>query len=291
MWVQIVGKVKLTLSPFQNEWWQVAFQPAARGLATGPIPAGDGVFEAEFDFVDHNLILRTSDGRCKALPLMPCSVSDFYHHFMSALDALDIKVRINTLPVEIPDPIRFEADHEHASYDPDYVHRWWLILTRTATIMEQFRSSFVGKSSPIQFFWGSFDLTQTRFSGRPAAPPQGVPRFVQLAEDEENMACGFWPGNTAASGLTLGQPAFYAYIYPEPAGFREASVRPAAAGYHEKLGEFILSYEDVRRTDSPERAISDFFQSSYEAAATLAHWDRHRLERRRETLQAQTSTR
>jgi len=291
MWVQIVGKVKLTLSPFQNEWWQVAFQPTARGLATGPIPSGDGVFEAEFDFVDHNLVLRTSDGRSKALALMPGSVSDFYHHFMSALGALGIEARINTLPVEIPNPIPFEADHEHASYDPDYVHRWWRILTRTATIMEQFRSAFVGKSSPIQFFWGSFDLTETRFSGRPAAPPPGVPRFVQLAEDQENMACGFWPGNTAASGVTLGQPAFYAYSYPEPAGFKEASVRPGEARYHEKLGEFILFYEDVRHADLPERAIRDFFESSYDAAATLAHWDRLRLERRWEPVQARTSTR
>ena len=291
MWMQIVGKVKLTLSPFQNQWWQVAFHPTARGLTTGPIPSNDGVFEAEFDFVDHNLVVRTSDGRCKALPLMPGSVADFYHHVMNALSALGIELRINPVPVEVPNSIRFEADHEHASYDPDYVHRWWLILTRTATIMEQFRSSFVGKSSPIQFFWGSFDLTETRFSGRPAAPPQGVPRFVQLAEDQENMACGFWPGNTSASGVTLGQPAFYAYIYPEPPGFKEAPVRPAAARYHEQLGEFILFYEDVRRADFPERAISDFFDSTYDAAATLARWDRQLLERRAEPVAARSPSR
>ncbi|HKF19604.1 MAG TPA: DUF5996 family protein [Candidatus Dormibacteraeota bacterium] len=291
MWMQIVGKVKLTLSPFQNEWWQVAFHPTARGLTTGPIPSNDGVFEAEFDFVDHNLVLRTSDGRCKALALMPGSVSDFYQHVMNALSALGIELRINPVPVEVPNPIPFGADHEHTSYDPDYVYRWWLILTRTAMIMEQFRSSFVGKSSPIQFFWGSFDLTETRFSGRPAAPPQGVPRFVQLAEDQENMACGFWPGNTSASGVTLGQPAFYAYAYPEPPGFKEASVRPAAARYNEKLGQFILFYEDVRRADFRERAIIDFFESTYDAAATLARWDRQLLERRAEPVTARPPSR
>ena len=291
MWMQIVGKVKLSLAPFQNQWWQVGFHPTARGLSTGPIPSRDGVFEAEFDFVDHNLVVRTSDGRCKALALMPDSVSDFYHHVMHALRALGVECRINPRPVEVPNSIAFEHDREHASYDPDYVHRWWLILTRTATILEQFRSPFVGKSSPVLFYWGSFDLAETRFSGRPATPPPGVPRFAQLAENQENMACGFWPGNASASGATLGRPAFYAYIYPEPPGFKEASVRPAAATYNEALGEFILPYEDARQADSPDRAIRDFFDSTYDAAATLAHWDRHLLERRAEPGQARASGR
>jgi hypothetical protein len=280
LWMQIVGKVKLTLAPFLNEWWQVAFHLTARGLTTGPIPSRDGIFDMEFDFADHQLVLRTSDGRHTALALAPRSVADFYHHLMRTLGALGIECHINPLPVEIPSPIPLDTDQMHAAYDPDYAHRWWLILTQTARVLQQYRSGFVGKSSPIQFFWGSFDLTETRFSGRPATPPQGAPRVLRVAEDQENMAIGLWPGNTSASGVTLGQPAFYAYIYPEPPGFKEAQVRPGAAHYDERLGEFILLYEDVRRASSPERVLQDFFESTYDAAATLAHWDRTLLERR-----------
>ncbi|HEX9413616.1 MAG TPA: DUF5996 family protein, partial [Ktedonobacterales bacterium] len=280
LWMQIVGKVKLALAPFLNEWWQVAFHLTARGLTTGPIPFRDGLFEVEFDFVDHHLVVRTSDGRRTALALVPRSVADFYQHLMRALGALGIACHINPLPVEVPSAIPLDADQVHAAYDPDYAHRWWLILTQIDGVLQQYCSSFVGKSSPIQFFWGSFDLTETRFSGRPATPPQGAPGFQQLAEDQENMACGFWPGNPSASGVTLGQPAFYAYTYPEPPGFKEASVRPGAAHYDEQLGEFILLYEDVRRAGSPEHALRDFFESTYDAAATLAHWDRGLLERR-----------
>jgi hypothetical protein len=281
MWMQIVGKVKLALAPFLNEFWQVAFHLTARGLTTGPIPFRDGICEMEFDFVDHHLVVRTSDGRRTALALMPRSVADFYQHLMRALGALGIECRINPLPVEVPGAISLDADQVHAAYDPEYAHRWWLILTQIDEVLQQYRSSFVGKSSPIQFFWGSFDLSETRFSGRPATPPQGAPRFQQLAEDQENMACGFWPGNTSASGVTLGQPACYAYIYPEPPDFKKASVRPGVAHYDERLGEFILLYEDARRSGSPERALWDFFESTYDAAATLAHWDRGLLERRR----------
>src|SRR5215472_292150 len=252
MWTQIVGKVKLACAPFLNELWQVAFHTTARGLTTGPIPYRDGVFEVEFDFIDHELSVCTSDGRRRVLALEPRSVADFYGDFMGALGALGIGCRINPMPVEVPDSIPFPADHAHAAYDPEYVHRWWLILTRTDQLLEEYRSSFVGKSSPVLFYWGSFDLTETRFSGRPAEPPAGAPLFVQLAEDQENMA----------------------------RGFRPAPVRPAAAHYDEGLGEFILLYEDARRSDSPEGAIRDFFESTYEAAATLAHWDRGRLERR-----------
>jgi Family of unknown function (DUF5996) len=279
MWMQIVGKVKLGLAPFLNEWWQVAFHLTARGLTTGPIPFRDGVFDVEFDFVDHHLVVRTSDGRRTALALMPRSVADFYQHFMRALGALDIACRITPLPVEVPGAISFEADQVHAAYDPEYAHRWWLILTQIDGVLQQCRSSFVGKSSPIQLFWGSFDLNETRFSGRPATPPQGAPRFMQLAEDQENMACGFWPGNPSASGVTLGQPAFYAYCYPEPPDFKKASVRPGAAHYDERLGEFILLYEDARRSGDTTRALRDFLESTYDAAATLAHWDRSLLER------------
>jgi hypothetical protein len=280
MWMQIVGKVKLALAPFLNEYWQVAFHLTARGLTTGPIPFRDGICEMEFDFVDHHLVVRTSDGRSTALALAPRSVADFYQHLMRALDALGIECHINPLPVEVPGAIPLDADQVHAAYDPEYAHRWWLILTQIDGVLQQYRSPFVGKSSPIQLFWGSFDLSETRFSGRPAAPPQGAPRFQQLAEDQENMACGFWPGNTSASGVTLGQPAFYAYTYPEPPDFKKASVRPDVAHYDERLGEFILLYEDARRSSSPERALRDFFDSTYDAAVTLAHWDRGLLERR-----------
>jgi hypothetical protein len=279
LWMQIVGKVKLALAPFLNEWWHVAFHLTARGLTTGPIPSRDGIFEIEFDFVDHHLVVRTSEGRRTALALMPRSVADFYQHLMRALGVLGIACRINPLPVEVPNAIPLDTDQVHASYDPDYAHRWWLILTRTDRVLQQYRSSFVGKSSPIQFFWGSFDLSETRFSGRPATPPQGAPRFQQLAEDQENMACGFWPGNASASGVTLGQPAFYAYIYPEPPGFKEASVRPGAARYAEQLGEFILPYDAVRIAADPDAVVLDFLQSTYAAAANLARWDRAALER------------
>jgi hypothetical protein len=277
-WMQIVGKVVLALAPFLNEWWQVAFHLTARGLTTGPIPFRDGIFEMEFDFVDHHLVVRTSDGRSRALKLMPRSVADFYLHLMRAFGALGIEVHISPLPVEVPDAIPFDRDQVHAAYDPEYAHRWWLILTQIDGVLQQYRSSFVGKSSPIQFFWGSFDLCETRFSGRPATPPQGQPRFLQVAEDQENMACGFWPGNPSSSGMTLGQPAFYAYIYPEPSDFKKASVQPGVAHYDDRLGEFILLYEDVRRTREPVRTLREFFDSTYDAAATLAHWDRGLLE-------------
>ena len=279
LWMQIVGKVKLALAPFLNEWWQVAFHLTARGLSTGPIPFQGGICEMEFDFVDHQLVVRTSHGQRTVLALMPRSVADVYQHLMRVLGALGIACRINPLPVEIPSSIPLDADQVHAAYDPEYAHRWWMILTQIEAVLEQYRSSFVGKSSPIQFFWGSFDLNETRYSGHPATPPQGVPRYQQLAEDQENMACGFWPGNTSASGVTLGQPAFYAYSYPEPPGFKKASVRPDVAHYEERLGEFILLYEDARRSGDPARALRDFFESTYDAAATLAHWDRSLLER------------
>jgi hypothetical protein len=279
LWMQIVGKVKLALAPFLNEWWQVTFHVTARGLTTGPIPFQGGICDMEFDFVDHQLVVRTSDGRCTALALMPRSVADVYQHLMRALGALGIACRINPLPVEVPGAIPLDADQVHAAYDREYAHRWWVILTQIEGVLEQYRSSFVGKSSPIQFFWGSFDLNETRYSGHPATPPQGAPRYQQLAEDQENMACGFWPGNSSASGVTLGQPAFYAYSYPEPPGFKKASVRPNVAHYDERLGEFILLYEDARRSGEPARALRDFFDSAYDAAATLAHWDRSLLER------------
>ena len=232
-----------------------------------------------FDFLAHNLAIETSDGQTKALPLIPRPVADFYAEFLAALEALGIEVRMTPLPVEVPDPIACDEDRVHATYDPVSAHRWWTIQFQTEKVLQRHRSSFVGKSSPIQFFWGSFDLNHTRFSGRPAPIPQSMPRFFQLAEDQENVACGFWPGNPNYAGVTLGEPAFYTYIYPEPDGFKTAAVRPAAASYEPTFGQFILRYEDVRRAADPERELLAFFRSTYEAAATLAHWDRDALER------------
>lgn len=276
-WTQIVGKVKLELTPFLNEWWNVALSVTPRGLTSGPIPYGNGAFEIAFDFIDHNLSIQTSDGRTRFLPLIPRSVADFYAEFFATLQALNIDVKINPIPVEIVDAVSFELDRTHASYDADMVNRWWRILLQTDAVLQHYRSSFSGKSSPSMFFWGSFDLTTVRFSGRPATPPEGAPRFLQLAEDQENIACGFWPGNANYAGVTLGEPAFYAYIYPEPQGFREARGHPDAAAYHPELGQFILPYSQVRDLPDPGAGILTFFESvsraSYEAAATLGDWD------------------
>jgi hypothetical protein len=212
------------------------------------------------------------------MPLFPRSVADFYQEFMAVLESLGIDVTINPLPAEVPDPIPFDQDHGHAAYDPVYVERWWQIMVQTGKVLQRFRTPFVGKSSPINFFWGSFDLNAARFSGRPAPLLEGVPRFLQLAEDQENFSCGFWPGNANMAGVTYGEPAFYAYIYPAPSGFNEATVKPEGAYFDTQLGEFLLRYDDVRRTESPEREILDFFQSTYEAAARLANWNRETLE-------------
>jgi hypothetical protein len=275
----VVGKVKLELTPFLNEWWNVAFAVTPRGLTTGPIPAGNEAFAVDFDFIDHTLFLHASDGRTRAMPLIPRSVADFYAEFLATVRAMGIEVTINPLPVEIPNPISCEVDTAHASYDPVFAHRWWRIMAQTEKVLQRYRSPFVGKSSPVNFFWGSFDLAATRFSGRPATPPAGAPRFVQLSETQENVSCGFWPGNATLSGFELGEPAFYSYIYPDPPGYKAAAVRPAAAEFHPDLGLFLLRYDDARRAADPEQAILDFFQSTYEAAAEFSRWDRAALER------------
>jgi hypothetical protein len=278
MWTQIVGKVKLELTPFLNEWWNVALYVTPRGLTTGSIPGGTGIFEIDFDFIDHNLFIRTSRGSIKAMSLIPRSVAAFYAEIMAMISALGIDVTIDPLPVEVPNPVRCDLNETDASYDPEYAERWWRILVQTEMVLQRFRSRFVGKSSPVNFFWGSFDLAHTRFSGRPATPPAGGPHFMQLAEDQENYACGIWPGNATASGLEFGEPAFYAYIYPDPAGFKEATVRPAAAYFDSQFGLFILPYDAVRQSADPAEALLDFLQSTYEAAATYANWDRDALE-------------
>ncbi|MDB5039201.1 MAG: hypothetical protein JWQ35_2729 [Bacteriovoracaceae bacterium] len=278
MWTQIVGKVKLELTPFWNEWWEAAFDVSASGLSTGLIPFNTRVFEINFDFLQHRLVITVSDGRQKTLSLFPRSVADFYSEFFSALRALDIEVAINTHPVETTSDIPFEENSLHSAYDAEYVQRWWKILTHTTRVLQRYRSRFVGKSSPILFYWGSFDLNITRFSGQQARMPAVGPRFYKIGEDQENVSCGFWPGNTNANGLTYGAPAFYSYTYPAPRGFESVPVNPTEAYFDKELAEFILPYEHVRNSTAPEQVLLDFFQSTYEVGANLGHWDRATLE-------------
>ena len=274
MWTQIVGKVRLELSPFLNHWWHVALYVSPRGLTTSAIPYHGGSFDVSFDFLEHTLFLRTSEETSKALPLIPRSVAAFFREFMDCLHALGIQVTINPLPSEVRDPIRCDQDFVHASYDPLYAQRFWRILEKTATVMQRYRSPFLGKSSPIQFFWGSFDLALTLFSGQRAPDRPGADQMTLEATSHEEISCGFWPGND-----NFPTPAFYSYTSPEPPGLKTAAIRPAAASYHPELGEFLLLYDDVRSASSPEQALLEFFQSTYEAGATLAKWDREALER------------
>ena len=273
MWTQIVGKVRLELSPFLNHWWHVALYVTPRGLTTSAIPYHGGSFDVTFDFLEHTLLMRTSEGTTNALPLTPRSVASFYREFMDCLLVLGIQVTINPLPSEVRDPIRCDQDFVHASYDPLYAQRFWRILEQTATVMQRYRSPFVGKSSPVHFFWGSFDLAVTLFSGRRAPERPGADHMMREAMSHEEISCGFWPGNESFS-----TPAFYAYTSPEPPGLSTA-IRPQEAFYSQELGELLLLYEDVRNAPSPEQALLAFFQSTYEAGATLGQWDREALER------------
>ena len=277
-WLQIVGKVKLELSPFVNQWWNVALTVTARGLATGPMPYGAGAFEISFDFIEHTLFIHTSDGHTRSMPLIPRTVAAFYAEFFDTLRSLGIEVTINPMPVEIPNPISCEVDVERDAYDAEAVQRWWQVMLQTDLVLQRHRIPFVGKSSPTLFFWGSFDLTQVRFNGRPASLPPGAPYFMQLAENQENVACGFWPGNVTYSGVLLNEPAFYAYIFPEPAALPQAAVQPAAAAYRQELGQFILPYAAIRDSATPDQDLLAFFTSTYEAAANTAGWDRAALE-------------
>ncbi|HEX8918725.1 MAG TPA: DUF5996 family protein, partial [Chloroflexota bacterium] len=227
MWTQIVGKVKLELVPFLNEWWEVGFTVTARGLTTSTIPFGHRVFQVDFDFLEHRLDIRVSDGTSRTIALLPRSVADFYQEFMAALTALGIQAQITTNPVEVENTTPFDQDQVHASYDPDYVTRWWRIVLQVDRLLQQYRTPFVGKSSPVLFWWGSFDLSETRFSGRPAPERAWPTRWMALGGDQEQTSAGFWPG----SG-TVHEPAFFAYTYPEPPGCREATIRPDAAIYH-----------------------------------------------------------
>jgi hypothetical protein len=279
LWTQVVGKIRLAQALMINHWWQVPLYVTCRGLTTSPIPYGARTFQIDFDFIDHGVAIRTSDGATETLPLQPRSVAEFYDEMMDRLSALGLTVRIWTKPDEIPNPIPFEDDHEHNAYDRDYAHRHWRVLVQADRIFTAFRSRFIGKVSPVHFFWGGFDLAVTRFSGRPAPPHPGVPnladRVTREAYSHEVSSCGFWPG-----GAGLEKPAFYSYAYPQPPGFPDAPVRPSSAFYSRELGEFILPYDDVRQADAPDEMLLDFLQSTYDAAATLAQWDRATLERR-----------
>jgi hypothetical protein len=274
MWTQIVGKVRLALSPRINHWWGVALYVNARGLTTSAIPYNGGNFEIQFDFIDHTLIIQTSWGSSKTLALKAQSVAAFYAEFMSALRSLGIEVKIWTMPNEVPNPVRFELDTQHASYDPESAHRFWQILILCDNIFQEFRAGFIGKDSPVHFFWGSFDLCVTRFSGRRAPERAGADSITREAYSHEVISAGFWPGGGDIKG-----PAFYAYAAPEPTGFAEQPVQPAAAFYHPQMKEFLLMYDDVRRAASPREALLGFLQSTYEAGANLARWDRKALER------------
>ena len=274
MWTQIVGKVRLALSSHINHWWEVPLYVSARGLTTSPIPYTRGIFETEFDFVEHVLRIETSEGETEVLELEPRSVADFYKEFMASLKSLGIEVKIWPMPVEIANPIRFDEDTAHASYDSQYAERFWHILVELAPIFQEFRGRFFGKNSPTHFFWGSFDLAVTRFSGRRAPERPGADKMTSEAYSHEVSSVGWWPGDA-----DLGGPVFYSYTAPEPAGFRDYRVKPAQARYDDGLKEFLLSYDDVRKAAEPREAILDFCQSTYEAAAKLGNWDRAALER------------
>jgi len=274
MWTQIVGKVRLALTPLVNHWWNVPLYVTARGLTTSRIPCGERSFELWFDFLEHRLVLETSDGAVKTLPLGPRSVADFCQDFMKMLRSAGIEVKIWHMPVEIPDPIPFDQDRVHASYDSKPVEKFWRILLSVDSVFQQFRARFIGKSSPVHFFWGSFDLAVSRFSGRRAPERPGADAMTREAYSHEVSSVGFWPG----SG-DIKEAAFYSYTVPEPQGFKEARVKPEAAFYHKQLGEFLLMYDDVRKAKSPSTSLLDFCQSTYEAAATLGKWDRNALER------------
>lgn len=273
MWSQIVGKIAVAQAPPINHSWGVSLRLTSRGLTTQNLPYDGRTFTIEFDFVDHQLVIRTSDGARRTLPLESRSVASFYQDVMATLQAIGLPEKIWTTPVEIPTPIPFERDVVHHTYDPEAANRFWRLLLQIERVFAASRSKFVGKCSPIQFFWGSFDLAVTRFSGRPAPSREG-PAFMRDAYSHEVISHGFWPGSDP-----IFEPAFYAYAVPEPAGLQSVSVRPAAAYYHTALHEFILPYEAARTTSSPDRAIAEFIESTYTQAATLAGWDRTALER------------
>jgi hypothetical protein len=282
MWTQIVGKIRLALAPPVNHWWHVSLDVSPRGLTTRAMPYAGGSFEIEFDFVEHRLRIETSDGRERSLELAPQSVAEFYARVLGLLHDLGITVRIWPMPVEIPAPIRFDEDHGHASYEAAAVTRFWRVLSQADEVLKEFRGSFLGKNSPVHFFWGSFDLAVTRFSGRRAPEREGADRMTREAYSHEVSSVGFWPGRVGVSDAV-----FYAYAAPEPPGFKTARVGPPAAFYSSDLNEFFLKYEDMRTVASPRAALLEFARTTYEAAASLGRWDRLALERAEEAPQRQ----
>ncbi|HET8727127.1 MAG TPA: DUF5996 family protein [Alphaproteobacteria bacterium] len=278
LWTQIVGKIRLARAPWVNHSWHATLYPTVRGLTTSPIPFDDRTFQLDFDFIDHVLLIRDSDGRQRDVPLAPRTVADFYDAVLSALAEIGIRVDIQGSPNEVPDPIPFRDDRTHGAYDAPWVQRFWRVLLQVDRVFKLFRTGYLGKVSPVHLFWGSFDLAVTRFSGRTAPlHPGGVPNLpdpvTREAYSHEVSSAGFWPG-----GGPIDYPAFYSYAYPAPAGFAAAAVEPAAAFFHERLGEFILPYDAVRTDADPEGAILAFLQSTYDAAADAGGWDRGALE-------------
>jgi hypothetical protein len=279
LWTQIAGKVRLALTPLINHWWNVTFRVTARGLAAPAMPSRGRTFDIIFDFVSHRLDIEASDGRSESFALKPMAVADFYAEFMQRLRRLNIGVHIWTMPSEIENAVPFDRDRTHAQYDPVYAHKFWKALVQSDRVMKEFRARFLGKVSPVHFFWGSFDLAVTRFSGRTAPPPTSVTPHVASwvmteAYSHEVSSCGFWPGNGG-----YGRAAFYVYAYPEPAGYGAARLQTAGAFYDQNVGQFILPYDAVRLAREPDALLLGFLQETYEAAAELAKWDRKALER------------
>ncbi|MFL5031270.1 MAG: DUF5996 family protein [Xanthobacteraceae bacterium] len=279
-WTQIVGKVRMASTPLVNHWWNVTFYVTARGLTTSAVPHGARTFEVTFDFIEHRLRIETSDGSSESIALVPMSVADFHAQVMGRLRRLDIDVHIWTMPSEIENAVPFDEDRVHAHYDAGYAQRFWRALLHADRVFNIFRGRFIGKASPVHFFWGSFDLAVTRFSGRTAPPLTGTSPNVAAwvmreAYSHEVSSCGFWPGNGG-----YGRPAFYVYAYPEPPGYGDTRLRTAEAFYDGGLGQFILPYAAVRQSPDPDALLLSFLQETYAAAADLAGWDRQALERR-----------
>jgi hypothetical protein len=279
LWTQVVGKVRIALTPLVNHWWNATFFVTARGLVAPAMPYAGRTLDVIFNFVDHRLIMETSDDRVESFALAPMAVADFYAEFMQRLHRLGIDVHIWTMPSEIENALPFERDRVHAQYDPIYAQRFWLALVQADRVMKEFRARFIGKVSPVHFFWGSFDLAVTRFSGRTATPPKGgapnvAPWVIAESYSHECSSCGFWPGNGG-----YGRAAFFVYAYPEPKGYGETRLATAEAFYDPGLGQFILPYDAVQRSDDPDRLLLGFLQETYAAAAELGNWDRKALER------------
>ena len=275
MWTQIVGKTRLALTPLQNHWWNVPLYVTAHGLSTSAMAYGDDVLDIEFDFLSHELRLRLGSGKNESLALKPMSVAEFYREYLQCLHSLGVDVKIWPMPVEIQNPIRFDLDTEHKSYDPEYAHRFWQVLAQAEKVFRAWAPGFMGKVSPVHFFWGSFDLAVTRFSGRPAPPREGADSIQREAYSHEVISAGFWPGNGG-----YGEAAFYCYAAPVPDGLPEKEISPAPAFWDKNLGEYILKYDDMRSQPWPEEALLNFIESAYSAAADAAKWDRKLLDRK-----------